>query len=260
MNVQLKAHVLNSENALQEIRPVVAHLNNHLVSYHGSAERFCTDYDSSRTNPRPDQAVNEPSRLPNGVLASSLSRFLQSVIEPTAISGRIFRHINLQALALCFRAGYLVIQKWSPEGQPVYQISRPISGYGIEISVQILCSSYLRFSLMLLLPAKISNRWTASLRSRTTCSRIVRRTDEAVVAATAGNKTKLQRLFSDKHAWPRDTLPNGYSLLHVITHTRLSRYLALISLQIAASKNQASVVKLLLEQGADPDATTNTGE
>lgn len=30
--------------------------------------------------------------------------------------------------------------------------------------------------------------------------------------------------------------------------------------QIAASKDQASIVQLLLEEGADPDATTCTGE
>lgn len=171
-------------------------------------------------SPGPNQAVIEPFHPPKSVTASRLAKFLETVVEPTAISGKFFRHVNLQALALCFRGGYLVIQKWTPEGQPVYHISRLVSGYGIEVSVQILCSSYLRFSLMLLLPARISDRWTASLKSRMTYGRIVHRTDKAVIAATTGDTTELQNLFKDKQAWPKDTLPNGYSLLHVIAKTR----------------------------------------
>ena len=146
--------------------------------------------------------------------------------QPTAISGRVFRYINFQTLAFCFRGGYLVVQKWTSEGQPVHYVSRPASGYGIEISVQILSSSYVRLSLMLILPAKISNCWTASLRSRMSCSRIVRRSDEAVIATVNGDAVKLQHLFSGKHAWPRDTLPNGYSLVHVISQLHVKSTLA----------------------------------
>ena len=34
MNVQMKAQVLSSVQTLQELRPVVARLENHVVSYH----------------------------------------------------------------------------------------------------------------------------------------------------------------------------------------------------------------------------------
>ncbi|KAL8919868.1 MAG: hypothetical protein Q9172_004773 [Xanthocarpia lactea] len=212
MSLQLKAQVLNYETTLQDLRPAIARLNNRLENQQLQSSLAV-------------QAEEKPPCSHNLLAASDFVKFLQTMAEPTAISGRVFRYINFRTMAFCFRGGYLVIQKWTPEGQRVYYISRPASGYGVEISV------------------KISDCWTTSLKLRMTCSRIVQRTDEVVIASATGDTVKLQQLFSGKHAWPRDTLPNGYSLIH-----------------IAAIKNQTSVVQLLLEHGADSDATTNTGD
>ncbi|KAL8752838.1 MAG: hypothetical protein Q9199_005462 [Rusavskia elegans] len=140
-------------------------------------------------SPLANQAENEPPCSLNIVAASGLAKFLQTMAEPTALSGRIFRYINFQALAFCFRGGYVVIRTWTPEGQPVYYISGSAAGYGIEISV----------------------------------------------------KTIIDAGLTGKY----------FGLLDCISQ---------IANEIAASKKQASVVQLLLEQGADSDATTNTGD
>lgn len=147
--------------------------------------------------------------------ASSLAKFLQTTVEPTAISGRLFRRFDLLVLSFFFRGGYLVVRNWTPQGQPVYRVSSLSSGYGIEISIKMFHSTQFKFSMMILLPVKSSDRWTLSLKSPMTWSRIVRRTEEAVVATATGNRDQLQKLFTQKRAWPSDTLTNGYSLLHV---------------------------------------------
>ena len=147
--------------------------------------------------------------------ASSLAKFLQVTVEPTAISGRLFRRFDLLGLSFYFRGGYLVVRKWTPQGQPVYRISSLSSGYGIEISIEIFHSTQFKFSMMIFLPVKSLDRWTLSFKSPITWSRIVGRTEEAVVATATGNRDQLQKLFTQKHAWPSDTLTNGYSLLHV---------------------------------------------
>ena len=212
------------------MRPTVARLENHLVRLYGLGMKtkgfILTVFFQAQSQFLQQQSGstgNSQQPIPPLVRSSELAKILQTIIDPIAISGRAFRSVNLQVTCINIRCGSLIFRTWTPEGQALFNKDKPVSGFGVEVSFQF-PRTYLRLFLMLTLPSKIFGSWGLSTRSYVAYNCVVRRTDEVILACNTGDIVKLRSLFSERRAEPRDTLPNGYSLLHVsisIAHVRL---------------------------------------
>ena len=152
--------------------------------------------------------------LSKSAACSSLTRFLESFIEPSSVKSNSSYRYDVKGASLALRFGPLIVKRFSQQQVEIYEV--PPDGYcGLSIAIRLPKYFMTRINLALFAMRQSRHGLSFSLQWNVSFPRVIPSSAPVMELARNGDISTMADLFKTGKASPNDVQSDGTSLLHV---------------------------------------------